>query len=83
MNDSVDTSTGLYDGVAYSSQLPWLQHASIKNNILFGAPFEEGRYAAVLDACALRPDLEMFEAADETGAHGVCGKKDTADDSPP
>jgi hypothetical protein len=27
----LDASTGLYEGVAYASQLPWLQHASIKN----------------------------------------------------
>ena len=27
----IDPITGLYDGVAYSAQLPWLQHASIKN----------------------------------------------------
>jgi hypothetical protein len=27
----VDPSTGLYEGVAYAAQLPWLQHASIKN----------------------------------------------------
>ncbi|KAM0747040.1 P-loop containing nucleoside triphosphate hydrolase protein [Meredithblackwellia eburnea MCA 4105] len=62
---NVVDSSGLYPGVAYASQLPWLQHASIKQNILFGSPLEDDRYAAVLDACALRPDLEMFEAGDE------------------
>lgn len=70
---SVDATTGLYEGVAYTAQLPWLEHASIKNNILFGSPFEEDRYAAVLDACALRPDLSMFAAGDETeiGEKGI------------
>ncbi|KAK4706065.1 hypothetical protein P7C70_g135, partial [Phenoliferia sp. Uapishka_3] len=62
---AIDSVTGLYDGVAYAGQLPWLQHASIKQNILFGSLFEQERYDAVLDACALRPDLEMFEAKDE------------------
>jgi len=28
---NLDSSTGLYDGVAYAAQLPWLQHASIRN----------------------------------------------------
>lgn len=28
---NLDASSGLYEGVAYASQLPWLQHASIKN----------------------------------------------------
>jgi len=27
----LDSSTGLYDGVAYAAQLPWLQHDSIRN----------------------------------------------------
>ncbi|GAA5917290.1 hypothetical protein JCM6882_004151 [Rhodosporidiobolus microsporus] len=65
--------TGLYDGAAYASQLPWLQHASIKNNILFGSPFEQERYDAVIDACALKTDLAMFDAGDETeiGEKGI------------
>ncbi|KAK4048522.1 hypothetical protein OIV83_004690 [Microbotryomycetes sp. JL201] len=69
----VDEHTGLYDGVAYASQLPWLQHASIKNNILFGSPYEAERYEAVLDACALRADLALFDAGDETeiGERGI------------
>lgn len=87
---AVDEVTGLYDGTAYCSQLPWLEHASIRNSpffvgvtgaekgahrsagctdILFGSPFEEDRYEEVLDACALRPDLEMFEARDEVNFH--------------
>lgn len=28
---NLDATTGLYEGVAYGSQMPWLQHASIKN----------------------------------------------------
>ncbi|GAA6013875.1 hypothetical protein JCM10207_008220 [Rhodosporidiobolus poonsookiae] len=70
---SLDPSTGLYDGVAYAAQLPWLQHASIKNNILFGSPYEAERYEEVIEACALRADLAMFDAGDETeiGEKGI------------
>lgn len=70
---SIDASTGLYEGVAYTAQLPWLEHASIRNNILFGSPFEESRYEAVLDVCALRVDLKMFAGGDETeiGEKGI------------
>lgn len=39
-----------------------LQNATLRDNILMGAPLEQGRYDAVLDACALRPDLEMLPA---------------------
>ncbi|KAL5505095.1 hypothetical protein ACEPAH_7758 [Sanghuangporus vaninii] len=64
---------GLTHSISYAAQTPWLQHQSIKENILFGAPFEPERYAAVLDACALRPDLARFEDGDETeiGVRGV------------
>lgn len=62
-----DSETGLYDGVAYASQLPWLQHDSIKNNVLFGAPFEKDRYDEVIRECALGADLKLFDAGDETG----------------
>ncbi len=69
----VDETTGLYDGVAYASQLPWLQHDTIQGNILFGAPFEQDRYDAVVEACALQADFKQFEAGDQTeiGEKGI------------
>jgi len=33
---------------------------------LFGSPFDETRYEAVLACCALKPDLAIFEDGDET-----------------
>ncbi|KAF8476090.1 hypothetical protein BDZ91DRAFT_689962 [Kalaharituber pfeilii] len=61
------------EGVAYVSQTPWLQNATIQENILFGSTYEEQRYKAVIDACALAADIEMFEAGDSTevGERGV------------
>jgi ABC-type transport system involved in cytochrome bd biosynthesis fused ATPase/permease subunit len=69
----VDETSNLYEGVAYASQLPWLQHDTIKGNILFGAPFEQDRYDAVVEACALRADFKQFEAGDQTeiGEKGI------------
>ena len=32
------------DGVAYSAQEPWVQNATIRENIIFGSPFDEERY---------------------------------------
>ena len=48
-----------------------LEHATIKDNIVFGntSPFDEARYQSVLDACALRQDLAIFDAGDMTGLH--------------
>ena len=70
---SVDKETGLRNSVAYAAQTPWLQQKSIKDNILFGEEFDEKRYEATLEACALLPDLEVLEDGDmtEIGAKGV------------
>ncbi|KAF9346348.1 hypothetical protein BGX26_002160, partial [Mortierella sp. AD094] len=70
----VNPSTGFIPGtLAYVSQYPWLQQASIRDNILFGSPFELDRYQHVLEACALLPDLSIFEHGDltEIGENGI------------
>ncbi|PTB66969.1 P-loop containing nucleoside triphosphate hydrolase protein [Trichoderma citrinoviride] len=59
--------------VCFVSQIPWIENATIKNNVLFGLPFDPVRYDKVLQACALSQDLSLFEDGDETevGAQGV------------
>jgi ABC-type multidrug transport system fused ATPase/permease subunit len=63
----------LFHTISYCAQGPWLQHRSIKDNILFGAPYEEERYKNVVECCALEPDLRFLEDGDETeiGVRGV------------
>jgi len=39
---------------------------SLRDNVLFSKPFDKLRYNQVIDACALRPDLDILPAADET-----------------
>ncbi|KAI0746563.1 P-loop containing nucleoside triphosphate hydrolase protein [Daedaleopsis nitida] len=60
-------------GVAYAAQESWVQNDTIKNNIIFGAPFDEVRYKQVLEQCALKRDLELFDAGDQTevGEKGI------------
>jgi ABC-type multidrug transport system fused ATPase/permease subunit len=72
-NTQIDKLSGLRNAVAYCSQSPWLQHKSIKENILFGEEFDETRYHMTLEACALVPDLEVLDDGDETeiGVRGV------------
>ncbi|KAI0633979.1 P-loop containing nucleoside triphosphate hydrolase protein [Trametes polyzona] len=60
-------------GVAYAAQESWVQNETIKNNILFGAPYDEVRYNKVLEQCALKRDLSLFDAGDQTevGEKGI------------
>ncbi|KAK4498512.1 hypothetical protein PRZ48_011170 [Zasmidium cellare] len=58
---------------AYCSEGAWIQNASIRDNILFGQPYESDWYNEVIDACALRADFDSFAAGDltEVGERGV------------
>lgn len=62
----VDPETGLADTVAYVAQSAWLVNASIRDNVLFAAPYDEQRYKDVIVACALERDLEILDHGDET-----------------
>lgn len=68
-----DPETGLAETCAYVAQQAWLVNASIKENILFSAPFDEERYKDVIVACALEHDLEILDNGDETlvGEKGI------------
>lgn len=59
--------------VAYVAQTPWLESASLRDNILFGLPFDQSRFNTVLDVCALKKDLEILTDGDRTelGANGI------------
>ena len=59
--------------VGYVAQMPWIEAASVKENILFGLPLYAKRYKQVVHVCALRRDLEIFADGDRTeiGPNGV------------
>jgi ABC-type multidrug transport system fused ATPase/permease subunit len=56
----------LVDSVAYCAQTPYLLSDSVRANILFGLPYDKARYEQAVDACALLPDLQVFNDGDET-----------------
>lgn len=61
-----DEKTGLVEGVAFCAQEAWLTNNTVRDNILFGQPLDEERYKAVLQACALEPDLKILPQGDLT-----------------
>mmetsp|Transcript_9368 Transcript_9368/g.17259 ORF Transcript_9368/g.17259 Transcript_9368/m.17259 type:complete len:1422 (-) Transcript_9368:53-4318(-) len=63
----------VHGNVAYCAQTPWVFHGSIRENILFGEPFQPSRYQKVLQACQLAHDLELLEEGDQTvvGEQGI------------
>jgi ATP-binding cassette subfamily C (CFTR/MRP) protein 1 len=48
-------------------------NATVRANILFGTPYDAGRYAEVIAACCLEPDLATLAAGDltEIGEQGI------------
>jgi len=58
---------------AYVPQASWIQHGTVRDNILFGKPMDETKYKQVLFACCLERDLEIFEFGDltEIGEAGI------------
>lgn len=58
---------------SYVSQEPWLFSSSVRNNILFGQPYDQLRYNKVIQVCSLKTDFEQFPFGDRTivGEKGV------------
>eukprot|EP00936_MAST-01D_sp_MAST-1D-sp1_P002436 g2436.t1 len=52
--------------IAYVPQTPFIINATVKQNVLFGRPFNEARYRASLHAACLDADLKQFPAHDQT-----------------
>eukprot|EP00750_Incisomonas_marina_P031430 INCI8140.1.p1 GENE.INCI8140.1~~INCI8140.1.p1 ORF type:complete len:1674 (+),score=297.41 INCI8140.1:503-5524(+) len=63
----------LNGSVAFAAQSPWIQNATVRDNILFGRPFEPEWYEQVVEACALVSDFAILPAGDmsEIGAKGI------------
>lgn len=59
--------------IAYVSQQAWIQNATLQDNILFGKEMDRKRYERVIEACALKPDIEMLPGGDQTeiGEKGI------------
>ncbi|KIY96166.1 hypothetical protein MNEG_11795 [Monoraphidium neglectum] len=59
--------------VALVPQAPFVLAGSVRDNILFGLPYEEGRYSRAVRAACLEQDFEALPAGDATelGERGI------------
>ncbi|KAI4464939.1 atp-binding cassette sub-family c [Holotrichia oblita] len=58
---------------SYAAQEPWLFVGTVRDNILFGQPWNEGRYKKVIQVCALQKDFTLLSNGDLS----IVGEKGT------
>ncbi|NXP45468.1 MRP3 protein, partial [Heliornis fulica] len=71
--EKLEGEVAVKGSVAYVPQQAWIQNATLKDNILFGQASNEQKYQNVLEACALKTDLEVLPGGDQTeiGEKGI------------
>ncbi|KAJ7309378.1 ABC protein [Mycena albidolilacea] len=59
--------------VAYCPQTAWIQNASLRDNVLFGRPWDEDKYWRVMEDACLLPDLQLLADGDLTEGINLSG----------
>jgi ABC-type multidrug transport system fused ATPase/permease subunit len=59
--------------VFYVSQESWIFSATVKQNILFGKPYDKDKFSQIVKICALKDDLKILPNGENTiiGDKGV------------
>ena len=61
------SGTITYHGtLVYVPQIAWVFSGTIRENILFGQPYDEDKYRFTIEACALKEDIQQFPDSDQT-----------------
>lgn len=47
--------------LAYAPQEAWILSDTVRANVLFGEPYNPAQYTAVIKACQLERDFELFD----------------------
>ncbi|KAF9903354.1 Multidrug resistance-associated protein 1 [Linnemannia zychae] len=70
---TIQGHVSIHGRVAYVPQHAWILNASVRDNILFGQPYDESRYQKILYSAGLEPDLAILPAGDQTeiGERGI------------
>ncbi|KAJ3698578.1 hypothetical protein LUZ61_002283 [Rhynchospora tenuis] len=68
-----NTSVIIRGSVAYVPQISWIFNATVRDNILFGSPFDPMRYERAIEVTSLQHDLDLLPGGDltEIGERGV------------
>ena len=71
--DKISGRVNTVGKIAYVSQQAWIQNATLQDNILFGRSMDRKRYEQIIQACALKPDIEILPGGDQTeiGEKGI------------
>ncbi|CAK1599798.1 unnamed protein product [Parnassius mnemosyne] len=66
-------SVSVFGKISYACQEAWLFPSTVRENILFGMPYDKEKYNEVCKACALEKDFKQFPYGDQTlvGERGV------------
>ncbi|KAJ2710855.1 hypothetical protein H4R19_003536, partial [Coemansia spiralis] len=64
--DRISGSVSYGGTLSYAPQTPWIVSGTIRDNILFGSPFDPQHYMDVIEACALEADLACLPDGDQT-----------------
>ena len=52
--------------LVYLPQTAWAFTGTIRENILFGKQYDEPKYVTIIEACALKQDIQRFPEGDQT-----------------
>ena len=66
-------SVTVHGSIAYAAQNAWIYNGTVRDNILFGLPYDEKWYRRAVHVSALNADLDMLPAGDltEIGEKGI------------
>ena len=51
---TITGKTTIQGRISYVSQEPWVFSGTVRDNILFGQPYEEDKYKRIVSVCALQ-----------------------------
>ncbi|XP_047130955.1 multidrug resistance-associated protein 1 isoform X2 [Hydra vulgaris] len=59
--------------ISYVSQQPWIQNRSFRDNIVFVSDYENNLYDKIINACALKADIDLLPDGNQTeiGEKGI------------